>query len=68
MSERIMRRCRRSKKSCLLFKDRNDVVAHKCVVLVAVGERHESLQKMLSRNEVAGCLSGTARRCRHSKS
>ena len=32
-------------KSCLFFKDRNDVVTQKCVVLVAVGERHEGLQK-----------------------
>ena len=31
----------------------NDVVTHKCVVLVAVGERHESLQIMLPRNELA---------------
>ena len=43
-------------KLCLLVKDRNDVVTHKCVFLVVVGERHESLQKMLPRNEVAGCL------------
>ena len=27
------------------------------MILVVVGERHESLQKMLPRNEVAGCLS-----------
>ena len=27
------------------------------MLLVVVGERHESLQKMLPRNEVAGCLS-----------
>ena len=27
------------------------------MVLVVVGESHESLQKMLARNEVAGCLS-----------
>ena len=38
------------------------------MVLVAVGERHEGLLKRLSRNEVAGCLSGITRRCRHSKS
>ena len=68
MSKRNMRRCIRSKKSCLQFKDRNDVVTHECVVLVAVGERHECLQIILSRNEVAGCLSAIARRCRHSKS
>ena len=66
MSEWNIRHCRCSK-SRLLFKDRNGVVAHKCMVLV-VGERHESLQRMLPRNEVAGCLSGFARRCRHSKS
>ena len=53
---------------CSLFKDRNDVVTYKCVVLVAVGERHESLQKRLLRNEVAGCLSGITHRYRHSKS
>ena len=35
----------------------NDVVIHKCVVLVAVGERHESLLRRFPRNEVAGCLS-----------
>ena len=58
-----MRRHRCSKKSCLLFKDRNDVVTHKCVVLVAVGEWHESLQIMLPRNEVGGCLSGIVRCC-----
>ena len=46
----------------------NDVVTHKCVVLVAVGEMHEGLQKRLPRNEVAGCLSGIAHRRRHSKS
>ena len=51
-------------KSCLLFRDRNDVVTHKYVVLVTVGERHESLQK---RNEVAECLSRIAHRCRHSQ-
>ena len=33
------------------------------MVLVVEGERHE----MLSRNEVAGCLSEIAHRCRHSK-
>ena len=44
------------------------VVTRKCVVLVAVGERHESLQRRLPRNEVAGCLSKIACRCRHSKS
>ena len=27
------------------------------MVLVVVGERHESLQKILPRNKVAGCLS-----------
>ena len=27
------------------------------MVLVVVGEKHESLQKMLPRDEVAGCLS-----------
>ena len=67
MPERNMRH-NRQQKSCLLFKDRNDVVIHKCVVLVFVGERHESLQKWLPRNEVAGCLSGITRCCRHSKS
>ena len=41
----------------MLVKDRNGVVTHECVVLVVVGEKHESLQKMLPRNEVAGCLS-----------
>ena len=60
-----MRCCICSKKSCLLFKDRNDVVAHKCVVLVAVGEWHESLQIMLPWNELLGCLSGIACCCRH---
>ena len=54
MSEWNMRHCRHSK-SRLLFKDRNGVVTHKCVVLV-VGERHEGLQTRLPRNEVAGCL------------
>ena len=44
-------------KSCLLVKDGNHVVTHECVVLVVVGEKHESHQKMLPRNEVAGCLS-----------
>ena len=63
-----MRRHRCSKKLCLLFKDRNDVVTHKYVVLAVVGEWHESLQIMLPRNEVAGCLSVIVRRCRHSKS
>ena len=53
-------------KSCLLVKDRNDVVTHECVVLFAMGEKHESLQKMLPRNEGAGCLSVIARRSRHS--
>ena len=47
---------------------RNDVVTHKCVVLVSVEERHECLQKRLFMNEVAGCLSVIMRRCRHSKS
>ena len=54
--------------SCVLIKDRNDVATHKCVALLVVGERHESLQKMLPRNEVAGCLSVIARRGRHSES
>ena len=31
--------------------------SHKCVVLVAVGERHDDFQKRLSRIEVAECLS-----------
>ena len=51
----------------IVVKDRNDVVTHKCVVLVVVGERHESLQKMLPMNEVGGCLSESTRRCRHSQ-
>ena len=38
----------------------------KIVVLVVVGERHESLQRRLPRNEVAGYLSEIARRCGHS--
>ena len=59
MSERNMRQ----QKSCLLVKDRNDVVTYKCVVLVAVGERHENVLIMLPRNELAGCLSKIARRC-----
>ena len=29
-------------KSCLLVKDRNDVVTHECVILVVVGEKHVS--------------------------
>ena len=32
------------------------------MVLVVAGERHESLQIILPRNEVAGCLSVIARR------
>ena len=40
-----------------LVKDRNDVVTHECVVLVVIREKHERLQKMLPRDEVAGCLS-----------
>ena len=40
-------------KSCLLVKDRNDVVAHECVVLVVWGGKRECLQKMLPRDEVA---------------
>ena len=58
-----MRRYRHSKNRVCCFMDRNDVVTHKCVVLVAVGERHESLQKGLLRNEVVGCLSEITRRC-----
>ena len=68
MSERNMRHYRPKQKSCLLFKDRNEVVTYKCVVLVALGERHESLQIMLPRNEVAGCLCVITCRCGHSKS
>ena len=41
----------------MLVKDRNDVVTYECVVLVVVGEKRECLQKMLLRDEVAGCLS-----------
>ena len=52
----------------LLNKDRNDVVSPKCMVLVAVGERHKGLQKRLSRNDVTECLSRIICRCRHSKS
>ena len=52
-----MRRHRCNKRFCLLFKDRNDVVTHKCVDLVVVGEWYESHLIMLPRNEVAGCLS-----------
>ena len=51
-------------KSCLLVKGRNDVVAHGCVILVVSGEKRECLQKMLPRDEVAGCLSGFLRRSR----
>ena len=50
-------------KIVLLVMDRNNVVTYNCVVLVVVGERHESLQKMLPRNEVAGYLSEITRRC-----
>ena len=50
----------------MLVKDRNDVVVHECVVLVVWGEKREFLQKMLSRDEVAGCRSGILRR--HSQS
>ena len=49
----IMRYHRCSKRLCFLLKARNYIVTHKCVVLVIVGERHESLQIMLPRNEVA---------------
>ena len=56
-----------TKRLCLLFKDRNDVVTHKCVVLIVVGEWHESLQIMLPRNEVARCLSGIVHCYQHSK-
>ena len=41
--------------------------SHKCGVMVTVGERHEGLQKRLSRNEVAECQSEIMRRCRYSK-
>ena len=57
-----------TQKSCLLVKDRNDVVAHGCVVLVIWGEKRECLQKMLPRDEVAGCLSEILHRSRHSQS
>ena len=63
-----MRLHRCNKRLCLLLKDRDDVVTHKCVVLVVVGEGHESLRIMLPRNAVAGCLSRIERRCRHCKS
>ena len=54
--------------SCLLVKDRNDVVAHGCVVLVVWGEKRECLQKRLYRDEVARCLSRILRRSRQSQS
>ena len=40
--------------------------SHKWVVLVAGGERHEGLRKVVQ-NEVAEYLSEITRRCRHSK-
>ena len=43
-------------------KDRNDVVTHEW------GEKRECLQKMLSRDEVAGCRRGILHRSRHSQS
>ena len=58
--------CHRCSKGRLLVKDRNDVVTHECVVLVIVTERHESLLKMLPRDEVAGCLSEIACCSKHS--
>ncbi len=51
---------------CLLVEDRNVVVNQESVVLVVWGEKRECLQKMLPRDEVAGCLSVIARRGRDS--
>ena len=48
-------------------KDRNYLVTHKYVIMVVVGERYESLQIMLPRKEVAGCLSVITRRFRQQK-
>ena len=41
----------------MLVKDRNVVIVYECMVLVVWGEKCECLQKMLPRDEVAGCLS-----------
>ena len=43
-------------KLCSLVEDRNVVIVHECVVLVVWGVKRECLQKMLPRDEVAGCL------------
>ena len=52
----------------MLVKDRNDVVAHECVVLVVWGEKRKCLQKMLPKDAVTGCRSGILRGGRHSQS
>ena len=53
MSERNMRRYSQGKYWVADFRTEEWMFSHKYVVLVAARERHESLQKRLSRNEVA---------------
>ena len=62
-----MRRFSQGKYWVTDFRTQEWMFCHKYVVLVAAGERREGLQKRLSGNEVAECLSAITRRSRHSK-